>query len=511
MASNVLGFLNDKSILVTGSTGFLGKIFVEKILRTQPGIRRIFVLLRAEDLKSAKLRFKNEVIGAELFKTLRRQHGDNFENFVFQKVVPVVGDVAADHNLGIDQESTRGHLWEILDAVVNIAASTAFDDRYDVSLNVNTRGAENVVEFAKRCPKLQILLHVSTAYVVGYGSGRIKESQLEMGVSMTTANGLDDEKCPPLSLDIEAEFGLLENTLAKLQMNSSPTASSSTGSHPHKEAIKELKELGLERAKMFGWPNTYTFTKAMGEMLLVNARGNLPLVIVRPTIIESTLADPFPGWMEGTRTMDTFIVAYGKGRLPCFMADPELILDVIPADMVVNQMLAAMATHAYENDLFIYHAASSGENPMPCSLLKDELYNYFSKNPCVSKDGKLIHVKELFFLESMSSFRLYMLQRYKVPLQVIGVVNKVISVFTARFTPRYDRMLRNYNFVMYLAELYAPYIFFQGRFDITNTERLLQKISAEDLKAFNFDVKCIDWVDYLSNVHIPGVVKYVLK
>ena len=76
------------------------------------------------------MRSEYQVIGAELFKTLRGQHGDNFENFVFQKVVPVVGDIAADHNLGIDQESTREHLWGILDAVVNIAASTAFDDRF---------------------------------------------------------------------------------------------------------------------------------------------------------------------------------------------------------------------------------------------------------------------------------------------------------------------------------------------------------------------------------------------
>eukprot|EP00253_Pinus_taeda_P026755 PITA_26755 len=162
MASNILGFLSEKNILVTGSTGFLGKIFIEKVLRSQPGIGHIFVLLRANDAESAKIRFKSEVLKLELFSRLREQHGDSFERFVFEKVVPVVGDIATDHNLGIDTESSRENLLRNLDAIVNIAASTAFDDRYDISLNVNTKGAENIVEFAKRCRKLQILLHVST-------------------------------------------------------------------------------------------------------------------------------------------------------------------------------------------------------------------------------------------------------------------------------------------------------------------------------------------------------------
>ena len=66
----------------------------------------------------------------ELFRTLREQHGDNFENFVFQKVIIVVGDIATDHNLGIDRDSTRERLWENLDAIVHIAANTVFDDRF---------------------------------------------------------------------------------------------------------------------------------------------------------------------------------------------------------------------------------------------------------------------------------------------------------------------------------------------------------------------------------------------
>lgn len=208
------------------------------------------------------------------------------------------------------------------------------------------------------------------------------------------------------------------------------------------------------------------------------------------------------------RTIDSLIAAYGKGRLSSFLADPNLILDVIPADMVVNAMIVAMATHASENGLFIYHVASSIGNPLHSSVAVDAAYNYFTEHPCVDKNGNIVHVKTPHFLETMKSFRGYMYMHYKAPIQAIGLVD---SVFCNIFREYYSRMLRNYNFAMYLADLYEPYVFFQGRFDITNTEGLWTKISAEDRKAFNFDVKCIDWADYFSNVHIPGLVKYVLK
>lgn len=63
------------------------------------------------------------------------------------------------------------------------------------------------------------------------------------------------------------------------------------------------------RAKRFGWPSTYVFTKSMGEMLLGESRGNMPLVILRPTIVTSTIKDPFPGWIEGVRYIYIYIEA----------------------------------------------------------------------------------------------------------------------------------------------------------------------------------------------------------
>jgi alcohol-forming fatty acyl-CoA reductase len=55
------------------------------------------------------------------------------------------------------------------------------------------------------------------------------------------------------------------------------------------------------RAREFGWPNTYVFTKALGEMTLGQLRGDIPTVIVRPSIITSIQKDPLEGWIEGTR------------------------------------------------------------------------------------------------------------------------------------------------------------------------------------------------------------------
>lgn len=39
----------------------------------------------------------------------------------------------------------------------------------------------------------------------------------------------------------------------------------------------------------------------MGEMLIDSMRGEIPTVIIRPSVIESTYREPFPGWMEGNR------------------------------------------------------------------------------------------------------------------------------------------------------------------------------------------------------------------
>lgn len=62
---------------------------------------------------------------------------------------------------------------------------------------------------------------------------------------------------------------------------------------------KDIKELE-ENLKSYigGYPNTYTYTKSLAEKQLVKTKGDVKVVIWRPSIIASAVADPFPGWTD---------------------------------------------------------------------------------------------------------------------------------------------------------------------------------------------------------------------
>lgn len=44
--SKISEFYNEKNVLITGATGFLGKCMVWKLLKDCPGIRKVYVLMR---------------------------------------------------------------------------------------------------------------------------------------------------------------------------------------------------------------------------------------------------------------------------------------------------------------------------------------------------------------------------------------------------------------------------------------------------------------------------------
>ncbi|XP_059627502.1 fatty acyl-CoA reductase 3-like [Cornus florida] len=487
---SVINFLENRTILVTGGTGFLAKIFVEKILRVQPNVKKLYLLVRATDAKAALQRLHNEVIAKDLFRVLKEKLGANLNSFISGKVIPVAGDITCEKNLGVEDINLVEEMWREVDIVVNLAATTNFDERYDVSLGLNTLGAKHVMNFTKKCVKIKLLLHVSTAYVSGEREGLILENSYRLGETLNGASGLD----------IDKEKEVMEERLNELRAEEAS----------EKTITRAMKDLGFERARLYGWPNTYVFTKAMAEMFLGHWKENLPLVILRPTIVTSTYKEPFPGWVEGVRTIDSLALGYGKGRITCFLGDLDSVVDAIPADMVVNSMIVAMAAYANQPSEIILQVGSSVANPVTFTCLQDCAFSYFTKNPWIGKDGKPVNVGKVKVLSTMASFHRYMTIHYLLPLKGLELVN---AAFCQYFQGMYLELNRKINFVMRLIEIYRPYLFFKGIFDDMNTEklRMAARESCVETDLFYFDPKIIDWEDYFMNTHIPGVVRHVFK
>ncbi|MCL7042772.1 hypothetical protein MKW94_018149 [Papaver nudicaule] len=493
----IVRFLRGKKLLITGATGFLGKVLIEKILRTAPDVGKIYVMIKAKNKEAAVERLKKEIINTELFKCLQQAHGRSYNTFVLSKLVPVLGNVC-ETNLGIEP-NLAGEIANEVDVIVNSAANTTFDERYDVAMNINTRGPYRLMTLAKRCKKLQLFLQVSTAYVNGQRQGRILEKPFSIGDSIASERFVASDtytRSPPM-LDVEAEM--------KLALDSKETFQENLVS-------QKMKELGLERARIYGWQDTYVFTKAMGEMMIDNMRGDIPVAIIRPSVIESTYKEPFPGWMEGNRMMDPIVLYYGKGQLTGFLVDPKGVLDVVPADMVVNATLAAMAKHgeAGKPGINIYQIASSVVNPLVFQELAGLLFEHFSSSPYMDSRGRPIQVPKMKLFSSMCDFSSHI---WSEAVQRSGrVLAPAVASSQGKLSKRLDVICRkSVEQAKYLANIYEPYTFYGGRFDNSNTQKLMDLMSEEEKRSFGFDVGSIDWRDYISNVHIPGLRRHVMK
>ncbi|KAI3871802.1 hypothetical protein MKX03_019539 [Papaver bracteatum] len=467
--NSVVKSLENQCILVTGATGFLAKLFVEKLLRIQPNVKQLFLLVRAPNSESASQRINNEVSG-EVFRVLRERQGVRYTTFISEKVTPVAGDISLE-NLGIDDSDMINKMWKEINVVANFAATTKFDERYDDAIRTNTMGAKHVAKFSMKCQKLKLLLHLSTAYVWGERSGLILENPLRMGETM---NGI---KSP--ELDIKVEMKLVSEKLNELRAN-----------------------------------------QAMGEMIIGEAKGyDHKVVILRPTIVTSTLKEPFPGWIEGVRTIDSVILACGKGNIRCFPINPQTVVDVIPGDMVVNAAIVATVGLANQpsngDNSSIYHVGSSTKAPLHGTKLFDYVYNYFCKNPMISLQlkkesfGKPIKIVYPFIASTMTSFLFFFYVICVFPVKVFLLLNTL--VFFDYFHDICSIPERKIKSIRRLDEHYKPYVFFKGIFDDSNTERPRMEARMTEASIFYFDPKCINWENYFMNIHIPGLVKYVFK
>eukprot|EP00899_Mesostigma_viride_P000641 jgi/Mesvir1/10578/Mv21793-RA.2 len=498
----IVEFLHGKTLILTGATGFLGKVLVEKILREQPDVAHIYLVIKARPNRSVHERLLEQVVSAPVFDRLRERYGEGYQAFMLSKLTAIDGDIGQEW-LGVD-EATREALFPKVDVLVNSAATTAFDERFDTALAINSLGPRNLARFAHRCPKLKLLMHVSTAFVNGLREGRAPEAAWTPGASVAAEQNKLAAGTPPL--DVEQELAIASEALATATAEAASRGLDKADANAYVQ--QAMVALGMARSRVYGWQDTYVFTKAMGEAVLAAERGHLPVAIIRPSIVESAMREPVKGWIEGIRMADPIFIAYGKGQMKGFLADRDGVLDMVPVDIVINAMLAAMPARAGRDGLQVYHVATSTANPLRISFLAEVVSRHFEEAPFKDNKGSAIKLRDLVVFPSYQSFFLDNWIRYKVPLMVLSLLPFLTDSATKR---RLTVLEKTFDQLGYFANIYQPYTFYRGRFDASNTRALYEGLREDEVERFNFDLTRIDWRSYIKDVHLPGLRHFVLK
>ena len=337
-----------------------------------------YVTVRARSQEESESRFWNSVITAPPFDPLRERYGSAMEGFVRDKVAVLGGDIG-DTNFGYtDEEAQR--VADVIDVVINSAWNVTFNPTLESALRTNVVGTQNVIAFTRRM-KRPALVHVSTCFVAGNRSGAVWERDPVIGyfprkhelpgVEFSVEQEIRD--CAKLAERVkeEARDAMMVarfRDLARKRLieegrdEDDPDALGLAVARERKVWTRtRLTELGVERSAWWGWPNIYTYTKALGEQL-VAAETGIVRSIVRPSIVESALAYPFPGWNEGFTTTApiVFLVLKGQTQIP---ANEKLILDVTPVDQVASVMLAVAAQACVEEPQLVHQASTGDSNP----------------------------------------------------------------------------------------------------------------------------------------------------
>jgi HAD superfamily hydrolase (TIGR01490 family) len=266
---------------------------------------------------------------------------------------------------------------------------------------------------------------------------------------------------------------------------------------------ERLVERGTLRAQELGWNDVYTFTKSLAERMVVAERGETPLVIMRPAIIESSYKEPYPGWIQGTRMADPIIMAFAKGILREFPGNPKSYVDIVPVDHVVNAILAAGVRRPEEPEIF--QVASGERNPIRYRDLYDIVRDYFVQNPLRDSSGRPIQVPEWSFPGR---------RRVEGQLKMELAGLKVAGILAARMPEghmasdarqRIARAEKRARLSLYYSRIYGAYANMTSTFASSRTEALYTALPPEDREAFPFDIAHVDWRAWMQGAHLPAL------
>jgi long-chain acyl-CoA synthetase len=530
---DVTAALRGARLVVVGGTGFLGKVWLSMLLTRYPEVGKIYLVVRAKKGGDSESRFWSEIASSKPFDPVREAQGDGYERFMAEKISVLDADVTKP--LCAFDPALLQQLTGTIAAVVNVAGVVDFNPPLDEALLANAFGVQNLVSLARALGDVPVL-HTSTAYVAGYRKGQIdevdplrtpfpKEGELE-AVHWSPAREI--EECLDLVAqarhrtdDAFRQSAFLDTAKRNLNAKGEPARGKVLDDElarvRRKFTRERLIEAGVERATYWGWTNIYTYTKSIGEQIL--AASGLEYTIVRPSVIESSLAFPFPGWNEGINTMAPLVYLLMKGHIQV-PAGERTSLDVIPVDMVCSGMIASLAALIARQHELVYHLGSSDTNPLAmarlvelCGLYKRRHYQRTGKgNPFVN-----------FVLSRIEPVPVSTGEYYQRGAPAISKAARGLSGLLARaavgpaaaLLKPASKALRSYAGLAQrngeIWELYIPFMAgTEYHFVCANMRALRARMGAEDQAKLPWAPDSLDWRFYMHDVHIPGLERWVM-
>ena len=468
--------------LITGANGFVGKVVLAMLLDRFPGLARVHVLIRPRGDASAADRFRSDVLDSPALRPLVGKLG---AQQVARRIQVHSGD-ASQPDAGISNDELET-LTGRVGVVINCAGLVDFAPPLDASLRANV---ESVQRIAALCSRLQArLAHVSTCYVAGEDDGLVEETEPVQGFYPRRAG---PEDTTFRALDEMAECRRL-------------VASAARGLEGT-ERSKSLAQLGQRRAARWGWVNTYTFTKALGEQVL-SSQSDVPFAIIRPAIVESALSYPFPGWIEGGRTAAP-LALMAMGGLLDWPARPELCLEIVPVDLVAAATITVARLLLEGRARKVYQLASSDVNPYPLGDLIRLLRSEAGSNGAAGNGPPpwLSPFPRLRFLSWERAERRRILQRRRI--------RRLRHLMESLGRKEAARRLRPLELqISFHQETFRQYLPFirehEYLFETVNIRQAYASVDAEWRRALPWQPESIDWPGYWRRCQVPGIRRWI--
>uniref|UniRef100_A0A1B0G433 Fatty acyl-CoA reductase n=1 Tax=Glossina morsitans morsitans TaxID=37546 RepID=A0A1B0G433_GLOMM len=283
---SITDFYKDQEIFITGGSGFIGKALIEKLLRSFPSFKKMFILLRPKKDKTADERLQ-ELLDSSIFQRARDEQPESFK-----KIHAIPGD-CRELGLSISNEDLKRI--ENVTIVFHSAANVRFDVPLKDSIFVNLRGTHEILKIAETMTKLKAFIHVSTLY-----------SNVDQPCIY--------EKILPNSADWRTTIKLAETL--------------------------DGKTLDILFKKYSSnHPNTYTFAKSLSEHVVNDYKNKLPVLVYRVAMVVSSVDEPSAGWLDNLNGPCGLFLTASLGLSRTAHISPHAKLNVIPCDATVHGLI----------------------------------------------------------------------------------------------------------------------------------------------------------------------------